>query len=314
MRIRTLALRALLVIIGLPIVALTILVISFYALLYFPNRTTATDGVLVSSGVKREYLVYVPATYNGTTPVPLVISMHPAMSWPAAQMNFSHWNDVADEHGFIVAYPAGIGFSPKTWFMRGRETPARMPDVIFISELIDTLSRKYRIDAKRIFADGMSNGGGMAFALSCTLSDRIAAVGMVSAARSLDWNWCTDDRPVPAVTFHGTADPVVPYEGGRTPVGPDVFPSVPSFTANWARRNRCGANPIESTPAQDVVRWEYTGCADSASVVLYTIVGGGHQWPGGRPLPAFLVGPYSRSIDATRVMWTFFAAHPLVTR
>jgi polyhydroxybutyrate depolymerase len=314
MRTRKVVLWALLVAIGLPIVLVVILVISFYALFYYPNRTTAARGVIMSSGLKREYLVYVPASYDGARPVPLVISMHPAMSWPSSQMNITHWNDLADQNGFIVVYPAGTGFSPKTWFMRGKETPGRMPDVIFISNLIDTLTRKYRIDTTRIFADGMSNGGGMAFVLSCTLADRIAAVGMVSAARSLDWSWCTDNRPVPVIAFHGTADPVVPYEGGRTPVGPDIFPSVLTFTANWARRNRCGANPIESRLAEDVTRLEYTRCADSASVVLYTIVGGGHQWPGGRPLPAFLVGPYSRSIDATSIMWAFFAEYPLVTR
>jgi len=154
----------------------------------------------------------------------------------------------------------------------------------------------------------------MAFALSCTLSDRIAAVGMVSAARSLEWSWCRDHRPVPMIAFHGTADPVVPYKGGRTPVGPDVFPSVPSFTATWAQRNRCGPNPIESAVAADVTRLQYTDCADDAGVVLFTVNGGGHQWPGGKPLPEFLVGPYSRSIDATSQMWAFFREHRLPTK
>jgi polyhydroxybutyrate depolymerase len=150
----------------------------------------------------------------------------------------------------------------------------------------------------------------MAFALSCALPDRIAAVSMVSAARSLDWSACPDHRPVPGIAFHGTADPVVPYGGGRTPVGPDVFPSVPAFTAEWARRNRCESTPVESAAAPNVTRLEYTGCADDATVVLYTVKGGGHQWPAGRRLPEFLVGPYTRTIDATRLTWDFFRAHP----
>jgi polyhydroxybutyrate depolymerase len=167
------------------------------------------------------------------------------------------------------------------------------------------------VDPTRIYADGLSNGGGMAFVLSCTLFDRIAAVGMVSAARSPEWSWCADHRPVPAIAFHGTADPVVPYNGGRTPFGPDVFPSVLSFTATWARRNRCRPTPIESAVAVDVTRLQYTGCADAASVVLYSVKGGGHQWPGGTPIAEWLVGPYSRSIDATSHMWAFFREHQL---
>src|SRR5947209_15439212 len=89
-----------------------------------------------------------------------------------------------------------------------------MRDVRFISELIDTLRAAYNIDPTRIYANGLSIGGGMAFVLSCTLSDRIAAVGMVAAAQSLPSSWCTDHRPVPMIAFHGTADPIVPYQGG----------------------------------------------------------------------------------------------------
>jgi polyhydroxybutyrate depolymerase len=121
-------------------------------------------------------------------------------------MNVSQWNKAADAHGFIVVYPAGEGGGPKTWLMRGRRTPSRMPDVIFISELIDKLGASYNIDPTRIYANGLSNGGGMAFALSCTLSDRIAAIGAVAAAETLPWSWCMDLRPVPMIAFHGTAD------------------------------------------------------------------------------------------------------------
>jgi len=92
---------------------------------------------------------------------------------------------------------------------------------------------------------------------------------------------------------------------------PEPFPSIPEWTANWARRNRCGPNPVESAAAPDVTRLEYTDCADEASVMLYTIKGGGHTWPGGTPMPEWLVGPTTRSIDATSVMWAFFREHPL---
>jgi polyhydroxybutyrate depolymerase len=312
MNSRKIVIGAALVLIGLPIVLVLIVYGSFYAVFYFPNRTSATTGSIVSSAEKREYLLYVPKSYDRAKPTPLVINLHTAMSWPTSSMNISQWNLVADEDGFIVVYPAGTGFGSKSWEMTGSETPSRMPDVIFISELIDKLEVSYNIDKTRIYADGMSNGGGMAFVLSCTLSDRIAAVGMVSAGLYPEWSWCTDHRPVPVIAFHGTADPICPYNGGRTKFGDDIFPSVPSFMANWARRNRCGPNPMESAFAADVTRLQYTDCADDASVLLYTVKGEGHQWPGGKPIVAkWLVGPYSHSIDATRQMWAFFREHAL---
>jgi polyhydroxybutyrate depolymerase len=151
----------------------------------------------------------------------------------------------------------------------------------------------------------------MSFVLSCTLSDRIAAVGMVSAAQLLPWSWCTDRRPVPMITFQGTADPMIPYEGGRSPIADNWFPNIPTWTASWARRNRCGTNPVESVVAPDVTRIEYPDCADGADVVLYRVEGGGHTWPGGKPLPEWFAGPTSNGVDATRQMWEFFRGHRL---
>jgi len=315
MNSRKIVIRVVQVLIGLPIVLVLIVYGSFYAVFYFPNRSGAITGTIVSSGQKREYLLYVPKSYDPTKPTPLVLNLHTAMSWPTSSMNISQWNLVADEQEFIVVYPEGTGRGPKSWEMTGSETPSRMPDVIFISELIDKLEASYNIDKTRIYANGMSNGGGMAFVLSCTLSDRIAAVGMVSAGLYPEWNWCTDHRPVPVIALHGTADPICPYNGGKSKFGDDIFPSVQGFMANWSRRNRCGPNPSESVVAPDVTRLQYTDCADDAGVVLYTVKGGGHQWPGGKQVRAgWMVGPYSRSVDATRQMWAFFREHQLTRK
>ena len=311
MKLPRIVIGALAVVIGLPVVLVLAAVASFYVSFYALNRA---NGTIVSSGQKREYLLYVPRSYDRTKPTPLVISMHGAMNWPAFQMNLTQWNKAADEHGFIVVYPAGTGTGLKTWFMDGARTPSRMPDVKFISELIDTLEATYNIDPTRIYADGMSNGGGMAFVLSCTLSHRIAAIGAVSAAQSLPWSWCADPTPVPMIAFHGTADPIVPYNGGKVWIAPEPFPSVPAWAANWARRNRCGPSPVESVVARDVTRAEYTNCADDATVVLYAVQGGGHQWPGGKPMPEWLVGRTSNSIDATSLMWAFFLQHRLARK
>jgi polyhydroxybutyrate depolymerase len=295
-------LRAVWVILSLPLLLAFIEAESFH----LANRE---NGAMVSSGEKRGYLLYVPPTYDRSKPTPLVISLHAAALWGAAQKETSQWNTVADREGFIVVYPSGFdGDGPRIWRADGARVAK---DVRFISELIDTLEAAYNIDTSRIYANGLSNGGGMSFVLSCTLSDRIAAVGMVGAAHLLPWKWCTDRRPVPMISFHGTADLAVPYNGGVSWVAPDRFPSIPGFTANWAKRNRCESSAVDSAVAAHVTRREYLNCAGDAAVVLYTIKGGGHTWPGGKPLPEWFVGSTTNEIDATRLMWEFFSKHPL---
>ena len=303
MKSRQAVIAAVFVLLGLPGALALVEAVSFYV-------ANASNGSFVSSGQKREYLLYVPRSYDRTKPTPLVISLHGASLWGAAQKETSQWNRVADEHGFIVVYPSGEGGGgPRVWHEGDGAEPSR--DVRFISELIDTLDVRYNIDPRMIYANGLSNGGGMSFVLSCTMSDRIAAVGLVAAAHLLPWEWCTDRRPVPMIAFHGTADPEVPYNGGRTWVAPERFPSIPTWTANWARRNRCAPNPLDSAVAADVIRRAYTNCADDAAVVLYTVRGGGHTWPGGKPLPQWFAGRTTQSIDATSLMWAFFREHPL---
>ena len=265
------------------------------------------NGSLISSGEKREYLLYVPRTYDAAKPSPLVISLHGAGGWPAQQRDVSRWNDLADREGFIVVYPsAGRESIPRIWHVE--QGDRLMRDVRFISDLIDTIESRYNIDRNRIYANGLSNGGGMAFALSCTMSDRIAAAGLVASAQTLPFSWCSDHRPVPMIAFHGTRDPVTPYNGGVTWISSQSFPSIPRFVEKWARRNQCKSMKVEGHLRQ------YTDCADDATVAFYTISRGGHVWPGGEPFPEWLVGKDVRDVDATRVMWSFFREHPLRAR
>ena len=275
---------------------------------YSENRTTGT--IRTSAGETREFILHVPASYDAGKPTPLVISIHGAINWPSFQMALSQWNRVADEHGFIVVYPAGDGGGPKVWHLRGLETKRRQaPDIVFISELIDTLAARYNIDRARVYANGLSNGGGMTFALSCTLADKIAAFGPLAAAVTDEIDWCESGAPV--IAFHGTADPLAPYEGGKVFIAPMAFPSIPQWIAGWARRNGCAPGPVDSAVNADVTKREYVGCANGADTLLYTVNGAGHQWFGGMQGPEWLLGPFSRSVDASRVMWEFFRQHRL---
>lgn len=295
---------AILILLFLPAVLALASAVSFYA----GNRN---NGSLVCSGQKREYVLYVPRSYSRSKPAPLIISLHGAGGWPVQQMELTRWNRLADREGFIVVYPSGLGGAgPRVW--RVSQGPGLTRDVQFISQLIDKIEADYNIDPARIYVNGFSNGGGMSFVLSCKLSNRIAAVGMVGAAQTLPWSWCTDRRAVPMIDFHGTRDLFAFYDGGQSWVAPHPFPSVPVWTSSWARRNRCAPIPVQSRVASDVIRREYIGCADNATVVLYTVRDGGHQWFGGQLLPEWFAGRQSDSVDATRQMWDFFRAHPLV--
>jgi polyhydroxybutyrate depolymerase len=293
------------IVIGLPLALIVAALTSF-------SFMDKTNGSIVSSGNTRRYLLYVPKSYDHSKATPLIISIHPAATWAAVEKNMTQWNDLADQHGFIVVYPNGSGAffdgftsGPHVW-PGGRITLPR--DVRFISELIDKLESQYNIDPNRIYADGISNGGGMAFALSCNLSDRIAAVGTVAAAHVEPWE-CRDSKPVPTMVFHGTDDKFAPYLGGKSPIAPRPFANIPNWTAQVAQRNQCKGSPVETRISPHVRRLAYAGCA--ADVIFYTIEGGGHTWPsGGNPYPEWIVGKTTDEINASRMLWEFYMQHP----
>ena len=294
----------------LMIVSLCMLVVLTGAAVFIVNNKS--NGTIVSSGEERKYLLYVPSTYDPEKPTPLVISMHGFADWPAHHMKMTHWNDLAEEKGFIVVYPMGSGF-PLRWRTNAqtREPGGMQKDVAFISDLIDVLSSKYNIDPQRIYANGMSNGGGMSFTLGCMLADRIAAIGGVAGAYTLPWSECDPVRPVPVVAFHGDADKIVPYSGSKSRRNYQAFPPVVSWAADWAAHNVCVDKPVDLPGSGDVSGIQYSPCYQDADVVLYTIHGGGHTWPGGEPLPKRITGHTTQDIDATQEMWDFFERHPL---
>lgn len=271
--------------------------VSFYA----KNRS---NGEIVSSGERREYLLHVPRNLDRTKPAALVLSLHGASGWPALQRDLSRWNELADREGFIVVYPAGRDTpGPRIWRMTGER------DAQYIADLIDKLRGEYNIDPKRIYANGLSNGAGMSFVLSCRMPDRFAAIGMVGSALLLPATWCRSKEPVPMIGIHGLRDRAAPYHGGASWVAPR-FESFPEFGAGWARRNRCAPEVQDFEIRDGVTRREYQQCANDATVVLYTLRDGGHTWPGGAELPEWFMGKTIMDFDASAEMWRFFEAHP----
>jgi polyhydroxybutyrate depolymerase len=273
------------------------------------------DETLDFEGRTRIYRLYVPEIYDASEPVPLVISIHGLVSNPNQQARFARWEDFADEHNFIVIYPQGTGL-PTRWnagespFLDGQ---IRADDVGFLAELIDQIKSRFCIDPARVFVNGLSNGGGMSNRLACELSGTIAAIGTVAGAYSPLLGGCDPVRPVPVIAFHGTADNIVPYAGSGT--DELDLPAVQDWAREWAERNDCDLSAqavlLDDEISDEISAIRYGNCAADAEVVLYTVQQGGHTWPGGWELPAFIVGRTTQTIDATEIMWDFFQSHPM---
>ncbi len=181
--------------------------------------------------------------------------------------------------------------------------------MLFVSALLDELTARYAVDRERIYATGFSSGGFMAQRLGCDLSDRISAIATVGATLTENVHQvCSPQKPMPVLMVHGLEDSGVPWEGS-----PD-YVSVPETIRFWSQHNQCKEPPFsveESDTTADgtrVARTVYANCQAGAQIVLYSITGGGHTWPGGsKPVQLWgLSGRISQEMDASMVIWQFF--------
>lgn len=272
---------------------------------------------LQHAGRQRRYLVHEPAGAAPGAALAVVLSLHGGAGWAEIQREQSRMNEVADRHGFLVVYPDGTGRTRmKTWNAGtccGYAVEAQVDDVGFISALLDDLAVLHAVDPARVYACGMSNGGMLCYRLACELSERIAAVGVVAGDMGVDGP--RPSRPVPVIHFHGLLDENARFHGGigSNQVLPVPHRSIPDTIAWWVRANRCAPEPrITREPDCEVHTYEPATGADGAPVVLYVLPGGGHTWPGGVDVTwRFNTGPLISSVDASELMWRFFARFAL---
>lgn len=242
----------------------------------------------IFDGIERTYRIHLPANYDENQHYPLVINMHGLGSNSFEQEIYSNFNQVADTAGIVVAYPDGVN---NQWniFLDGG-----VDDVGFISALIDTMHANYNIDLNTVYACGMSMGGFMSHRLGCQLNNRIAAIGSVTGL--LVYFNCNFTRKVPVLQIHGTADDVVPYSG------------VALTIQYWTQNNECPESVVTDLPDIDpndqstVTLTTYSPCAEDSEVLLYTINGGGHTWPGAN----INIGITNQDINASGELWKFF--------
>jgi polyhydroxybutyrate depolymerase len=233
-------------------------------------------------GLERSYRLHLPGSGSGARP--LVVVLHGAFGSARQAESAYGWDAVANRKGFLVAYPDGW---QRTWNTGGGCCGAaalqRVDDVGFLSAVVRRIRAHHRIDARRIYLAGMSNGAIMTYTMACR-SRVFAAIGPVAGTQLVR---CPHAAPVSVVHVHGLADTLVPFDAG-----------VPQVIAGWRAIDRC-ASP--SVTVRGPVRRSSSTCPRGRAVTLITIAGAGHAWPG-----ASTPGP----LDATRAIWRFFEAHP----
>lgn len=278
-------------------------------------------------GLTRTYLLHVPPAVANGQPLPLVIALHGGGGTGEGMENLIHMKPIADQNGFLISYPDGID---KGWNDGRSGVPStahtqNIDDAGFIEAMIDQVAAMTPLDTTRVYATGISNGAMMSGWLACNAADRIAAVGIVAGTGPDDLaQVCEPSRPVAMITFNGTADPLVPYNGGEVNgilpgVTRGAVASVASLKQFWVSTDGCNPDPtttnlpdLDTSDGSTVVREAYAGCQQGTGVVFYRIDGGGHTWPGGTPyLPARIIGTVNRDIDASELIWAFFAQHPM---
>jgi len=252
-------------------------------------------------GLTRSYRLAVPAGYRRSAPAPLILLFHGSGSDALEMSIYTRMPERASGAGYLVATPDAVD---RQWQL---SVPgAATADLALVSALISDLSARYCVDRSRVYAAGFSLGSEFSAIAACTPPGRIAAVGLASAEFPLPG--C--HGPVPVIAFHGTADPLVAYPAGAVGRSLPGFlvPGVEQNMAGWATLDGCRPGPEVSRPAPMVVRRSWPGCRDGSRVVLYTVLGGGHSWPGSPvTLPVGFFGPTTGQIDATGLMLGFFA-------
>lgn len=283
------------------------------------NQTITVDGI------ERSYLLYVPSDYDASEAYPLVFNLHGLGSNNLEQNFVTNFGPIADTAHFLLVLPQALPNANQATEWNIFQDPSRADDVKFISSLIDSLNQEYTINLSKVYCTGFSNGSVMSLLLACVLSDRLAAVGSASATglAAVAPSFCTPERPMPILYMHGTADLILPFNGGRSilPEIEDELPPVRNEVNFWVANNACDSTPevtrlpdINTADSSQVIIERYGGCEANTEVLFYITENGGHTWAGGPPSPAgleALFGNVNRDFNASEVVWNFFSRHQL---
>jgi polyhydroxybutyrate depolymerase len=277
---------------------------SIISISYISQQTI--NGSITHDNTERDYIMYIPSSYNSANPVPLVFCFHGFGSNASINFNYTNFKGIADTAGFIVVHPEGtlLQGTPH-WNVGGWTLASNTDDVGFTSALIDTISSNYSINLDRVFSTGMSNGGYMSFLLACQLSDRFAAVASVTGSMTPQtYNACNPQHPTPILQIHGTNDGTVPYNGNSY-----WTKSIDDVLQYWSSYNNCNLSPltynlpdINSSDGSMVEYTIYSGGDNATTTEHFKVIGGDHDWPG-------VFG--NMDINASIEVWKFFSKYDI---
>lgn len=277
-----------------------------------PANPGTTDQTITIGGKPRTYVQSIPSGYDGRKPLPIVMTFHGRGSSAQAQLALTGLEQQSNKEGYVLVAPnatAGEWALPNT---PGQATA----DTRFVSAILDKLSSSYCVNRQRTYASGLSLGSAMTFVLACVPNRQFAAFGGVGA--SFYRSSCNGSAPAPIIYFHGTADPIVPFAGGKvnssgSPITRQVEPAAQNMAA-WAKHNKCSPDSTDQRIGE-VTEFSWTGCSQDADVDFYKVTGGGHTWPGTDPTVAgfteSFLGKTTQDVNANDLMWQFFSRYEL---
>jgi polyhydroxybutyrate depolymerase len=277
-----------------------------------PARANDGPTYRISDGSRdRTYLLYRPAQLSRQTPVPLVVMLHGGFGSGSQAKSSYGWDGQAEQQGFVVVYPDGIG---RSWnaggICCGPALRKNIDDLGFLTRLIDAVSKSENIDPKRVYLTGMSNGAAMAYRYACEGTIPVAAIGPVAGSFSYT---CANPHPVSLIAIHGLDDQHIPFAGGAGTKGVTNGSWIPVQQSLDAFRSADTCQPPTSKK-EGVLQTVISNCAQGREVALYTIEGAGHQWPGGKAKKGLVqrmlgADQPSTALDATATLWSFFQRH-----
>ena len=254
---------------------------------------------LVHDGMNREYIIYVPNSYDGTSAVPLLLNFHGFGGSASQFINDADMRAEAEANSFILVYPQGSclnGASHWNPCPIDGDNKSTADDVGFVEAMISEISSQYNLDMERIYAAGYSNGGMMAYGLANYKSDLIAAVASVSGTMLN----CTGptSHPMPVVHLHGTSDGVVSYNGSND------WNSVQSTLDYWTSFNNTISTPtinVDTTGGMTIEHYVYSQGDNSVSVEHYKYIGGDHVW----------FNELYQGQNASNLVWSFMSKYDI---
>ncbi len=250
---------------------------------------------LVTGAVNGSYELSVPAGQRVHRPAGLILAFYGFASDPARFSTLTGLPAEGSRAGYLVAVPHDHSGEAE-WQFNGHGT-----DAAFVDALIGSLEDEYCVDESAVFAVGFSAGAAFTIAYACAHEHQIAAMVTVAVEFQLG---CT--RPMSILAFHGTADPLVPYRNGATGLSlPGVKVRGTQLNmGDWARLDHCRVRPRRTVIGSQITRQQWEACRDGTRVVLYTIVGGSHTWPGADPKLG--IGLTTQQVGATPQALSFF--------